>query len=137
MNAARHHLSRSSKGETMFLRETTPTVPAPGADTNGASTPAETIPQSANPPVAETRGARFSRKARRTRFHAYAALTVALLVCLIALVVANTRQVKLDWVVGSSTASLVWIVLFSAVLGWLLGLVSGALFRWRTRAPRS
>jgi uncharacterized integral membrane protein len=56
---------------------------------------------------------------------------------LIALVVANTRQVKLDWVVGSSTASLVWIVLFSAVLGWLLGLVSGALFRWRTRAPRA
>jgi uncharacterized integral membrane protein len=90
----------------------------------------------AAPTAVETRGARFSRKARRTRFHLYAFLTVALLVCLIALVVANTGQVKLSWVVGSSTASLVWIVLASAVIGWLLGIVSSAVFRWRTRAPR-
>jgi uncharacterized integral membrane protein len=53
-----------------------------------------------------------------------------------ALVVANTRQVKLSWVVGSSSASLVWIILLAAILGWLLGIVSGALFRWRTRPPR-
>jgi len=91
----------------------------------------------AAPPSVETRGARFSRKVRRTRFHLYAFLTVALLVCLIALVVANTRQVKLSWVVGSSTASLVWIVLASALIGWLLGIVSSAVFRWRTRAPRA
>ena len=90
----------------------------------------------AAPPAVETRGARFSRKARRTRFHVYAVVSVALFVCLVALVVANTRQVELNWVVGSSTASLVWIVLFSAILGWLLGIVSSALFRWRTRAPR-
>jgi hypothetical protein len=32
---------------------------------------------------------------------------------------------------------LVWIVLFSAILGWLLGIVSSALVRWRTRAPRA
>lgn len=98
--------------------------------------PPAAVPEPASPPAAETRGARFSRKAHRTRLHAYAALAVALLVCLIALVVANTGQVKLDWVVGSSNASLVWIVLFSAILGWLLGLVSGAIFRRRTRAPR-
>jgi uncharacterized integral membrane protein len=88
-------------------------------------------------PTVESRGARFSRKARRTRFHLYAFFTVALLVGLIALVVANTRQVKLSWVFGSSTASLVWIVLASAVIGWLLGIVSSAVFRWRTRAPRA
>ena len=52
-------------------------------------------------------------------------LHVVLLVCLVALVVANTRQLKLSWVLGSSTASLVWIVLGSAV------------FRWRMRAPRA
>ena len=85
----------------------------------------------------ETRGERFGRKARRTRFHLYAAFSVVLLVCLVALVVANTRQVKLDWVFGSSTASLVWIVLFSAILGWMLGVASSALFRWRTRPPRA
>jgi uncharacterized integral membrane protein len=96
-----------------------------------ASTPA------AAPGAAETRGQRFGRKARRTRFHAYAFLAVALLVCVVGLVVANTRQVELSWVVGSSSASLVWIILVSAILGWLLGIVSGALFRWRTRPPRA
>jgi uncharacterized integral membrane protein len=91
----------------------------------------------APPAAAETRGERFGRKARRTRFHVYAFLTVALLVCVVGLVVANTRQVELSWVVGSSSASLVWIILLSAILGWLLGIVSGALFRWRTRPPRA
>jgi uncharacterized integral membrane protein len=88
-------------------------------------------------PAVETVGARFSRRARRTRFHLYAFFTVALLVCLVALVATNTRQVELSWVLGSSTVSLVWIVLFSAILGWLLGIVSSAVFRWRTRAPRA
>jgi len=121
----------------MPVQEVTTPVPASDAEADGASAPVETVLEPSNAAVVETRGARFGRRAHRTRLHAYAVLTVALFVCLIALVVANTRQVKLDWVVGSSTASLVWIVLFSAVIGWLLGLVSGAMFRWRTRAPRS
>jgi uncharacterized integral membrane protein len=84
----------------------------------------------------ETRGERFRRKAHRTGLYLYAFFTVALLVCLVALVVANTHQVKFSWVVGSSTVSLVWIVIFSAILGWLLGIVTSAVFRWRTRARR-
>jgi uncharacterized integral membrane protein len=92
---------------------------------------------SAEPAPAETRRERLGRKARRTRFYAYASLTVALMVCLVALVAANTRQVELSWVVGSSSTSLVWIILCSASLGWLLGIVSSALIRWRTRAPRA
>jgi uncharacterized integral membrane protein len=113
--------------------------PAPDPTQNGKPALADEASNlvSAAPPAAETHGERFGRKARRTRFHAYAFFTVALLVCLVALVVANTRQVKLSWVVGSSSASLVWIVLFSAILGWLLGIVSSALFRWHTRAPRA
>jgi uncharacterized integral membrane protein len=55
---------------------------------------------------------------------------------LVALAVANTDQVEFSWVVGSSTVSLVWIVIFSAILGWLLGIVTSAVFRWRTRARR-
>jgi uncharacterized integral membrane protein len=96
-----------------------------------------TLRVSAEPAPAETRGERLGRKARRTRFHAYASLTVVLAVCLVALIAANTRQVELSWVVGSSSASLVWIILCSASLGWLLGIVSSALIRWRTRAPRA
>lgn len=84
----------------------------------------------------ETRGERFRRTAHRTGLYLYAFLTVALLVCLVALAVANTDQVGFSWVVGSSTVSLVWIVIFSAILGWLLGIVTGVVFRWRTRARR-
>ena len=87
--------------------------------------------------AAETRGARFARKAHRTGLYLYAAAAVTLLVILIALVIANTGHVKVSWVIGSSSVSLVWLVVFSAILGLLLGMVLGALFRWRTRAPRS
>ena len=84
----------------------------------------------------ETRGERFRRKAHRSGLYLYAFLTVALLVCLVALAVANTHQVEFSWVVGSATVSLVWIVIFSAILGWLLGIVTSVVFRWRTRARR-
>jgi uncharacterized integral membrane protein len=88
-------------------------------------------------PEGETRGARFARRARRTRLYLYAGLAVGLVVVLIALVIANTGHVKVSWVVGSSSVSLVWLVIFSAILGLLLGMVLGALFHWRTRTPRS
>jgi uncharacterized integral membrane protein len=84
----------------------------------------------------ETRGARFARTAHRTRLYVYAGAAVVLLVALIALVIANTGHVKVSWVVGSSSVSLVWLVIFSAILGLLLGMVLGALFHWRTRTPR-
>jgi len=52
-------------------------------------------------------------------------------------VVANTRQLKLDWVVSDSHASLVWIILAAAVLGWLLGIAASVAFRLRTRRRRA
>jgi len=73
------------------------------------------------------------RHGRQAGLYASAFSLVALLVVLIALVVANTRQVKLSWVVGSGHASLVWIIVASAVLGWLLGIVTSVAFRFRTR----
>ena len=81
----------------------------------------------------EPRSARLRRHGRRTGLYTWAVGLVALLVVLIALVVANTRQVKLSWVVGTSHASLVWIILAAAVLGWLLGIFTSVLFRLRTR----
>jgi uncharacterized integral membrane protein len=86
--------------------------------------------------IGETRGARFARRAHRTRLYLYAGAAVALLVALVALVIANTGHVKVSWVVGSSSVSLVWLVVFSAILGLLLGMVLAALFHWRTRTPR-
>jgi uncharacterized integral membrane protein len=85
----------------------------------------------------EARSARLRRRGRRAGLYTWAFLLMALLVVVVALTVANTRQVKLSWVVGTSHASLVWIILAAAVLGWLAGIVTGIVFRLRTRRRRS
>jgi|SRR5579862_8405730 len=97
-------------------------------------------PQPATEPV-EPRGARLRRHGHLTGLYAWAFLLVALLVVAIALAIENTRQVKLSWIVGTSHASLVWIIVAATVLGWLLGIVTSVVFRTRTRrrhasAPR-
>ncbi len=89
-------------------------------------TPAATEP-------VELRAARFRRHAHRGRLYVSAFSLVALLVVLIALAVANTRQVELSWVVGTNHAALIWIILVVAVLGWLLGITTAVVFRHRTR----
>lgn len=84
----------------------------------------------------ETRGDRFRRKALRGRLHGYAIAAVALVAVLIALAASNTAQVKVNWLIGSSRVSLVWLVLVTAMLAWVLGLMASARFHWLTRAPR-
>jgi uncharacterized integral membrane protein len=87
----------------------------------------------------EPRRARQRRHGRRQALYLRAGLVAALLALLIALVAANTASVRLDWLVGSSHASLVWIMFVAALIGWLLGLATSALVRRRTRrqsAPR-
>lgn len=123
--------------------------PAPGVipDTitgpvsNGS--PVATDPEIAREPASaamatdrETRRDRSRRKAHRVRLHTYAIVTVALGAFLVALAASNTGHVKVNWVFGTSHVSLVWLVLFAAILGWLLGLAVTAAFHWRTRAPR-
>ncbi len=85
----------------------------------------------------ETRRDRSRRRAHRSRLHGYGIVAVALVAFLIALAASNTAHVKVNWVFGSSHVSVVWLVLFAAILGWLLGLVATAAFHWRTRTPRS
>jgi uncharacterized integral membrane protein len=84
----------------------------------------------------EPRGTRLRRHGHRTVLYVSAFALVALLVIVIALVLANTRQVKISWVLGTSRASLVWIILFAALLGWLLGITTSVIFRLRTRRQR-
>ena len=81
----------------------------------------------------EPRAARVRRLGHRGGLYAWAVALVALLVIVIALAIANTRQVKLSWVVGTTHASVVWIVFVAAVLGWLLGITTSVVFRLRTR----
>jgi uncharacterized integral membrane protein len=103
--------------------EPPPSQPTP------ATEPVETEP-------VEPRSARLRRHGHHTRLYAWAFTLIALLVIVIALTVANTRQVKLSWLVGTSHASLVWIILAAAVLGWLLGIATSVVFRLRTRRRR-
>jgi uncharacterized integral membrane protein len=84
----------------------------------------------------ETRAEYLHRKGLRGRLHAYAIATVALLAVLIALAASNTARVKVNWLVGSSHVSLVWLVLVTAIVAWLLGLLASVRFNWRTRAPQ-
>ena len=84
----------------------------------------------------EPRGARLRRHGHRTGLYVWAFALVALLIAVIALALANTRQVELSWLFGSGEASLVWIILAAAVLGWLLGIATGVIFRLRTRRRR-
>jgi uncharacterized integral membrane protein len=85
----------------------------------------------------ESRRDSLRRHGRRTWLYTWAGALVALLVILIALVVANTRSVKVSWVLGSTRQSLVWIILVTAILGWLLGIVTSVIFRFRTRRRSS
>jgi uncharacterized integral membrane protein len=95
-----------------------PTAPRPGAA------------------AAESRLERLNRHAQRVRLYLWSFVLAAMLVCLVALVLANTRQVKLSWVFGSTHSSLVWIILVAALLGWLAGIATSILQRRRTRRMR-
>ena len=130
---------RSKTADSPASGGTRDTITGPGS--NGAPAAGEPGVASGRSPAqmasgGETRGGRFRRKAHRTRLHGYAIAAVALVAYLIALAATNTAHVKVNWVFGSSHVSLVWLVLFTAILGWLLGLATSATFHWRTRAPR-
>lgn len=84
-----------------------------------------------------------SRRNRAVRYGhrggLYAALVLGLLagVLLILLIARNTRQVKLDYVFGHTNAALIWLVIISAITGWVLGIVTAFLIRRRTRWNRA
>jgi uncharacterized integral membrane protein len=86
-------------------------------------------------PLVESRRARLTRHGRRARLYTGAVVFVALFAMLIVLTTKNTAGVKLDWAVGSTHASLVWIILAAAVIGWLLGITTAVVFHHRTRRP--
>jgi uncharacterized integral membrane protein len=83
-------------------------------------------------PAVEPEGDEILRR-RRAKLYAWAFLLAAFFVILVALIVANTRSVKISWVVGSSRSPLIWIIIVAAVLGWFSGLVTSLLFHRRTR----
>jgi uncharacterized integral membrane protein len=95
----------------------------------------EAPPEPETEPV-EPRGERLRRHGHRTGLYTSAFGTVALIVVLVALILANTGRVRVSWIVGSGHASIVWMILSSAVLGWLLGILTSVSFYRRTRRRR-
>ena len=87
-------------------------------------------------PVEETRFRRGLRYGHRGGLYAALVVTIAVLVFLILLIARNTRQVKLDYVFGSTQARLIWLIVISAIAGWALGILTSFLIRHRTRRPR-
>ena len=83
----------------------------------------------------ETPSHRRRRHARRVGLYISATTFIGVFVLLVALAAANTRAVRLDWLVGSTQASLVWIILAAAGLGWLLGATTAIVVHHRTRNP--
>ena len=85
----------------------------------------------------ETRWQRGMRYGHRGRLYVTLALGILAAVLLILLIARNTRQVKVDYVVGHSHAALIWLVVISAITGWVLGIVTAYLVRRRTRWRRT
>jgi uncharacterized integral membrane protein len=84
----------------------------------------------------ESRLQRSLRYGHRTGLYVALALGIAAAVLLILLIARNTRQVKVDYVFGDSQARLIWLVVISAIIGWVLGIVTAFLIRRRTRWRR-
>jgi uncharacterized integral membrane protein len=87
-------------------------------------------------PVEETRLRRAVRHGHRGGLYLSLVVFIAVLVFLILLIARNTRHVKLDYVFGSTQAGLIWLIVISAIAGWVLGIVTSFLIRHRTRRPR-
>jgi uncharacterized integral membrane protein len=85
---------------------------------------------------AESRLRRGLRYSHRTGLYASVVVAIATIVFLILLIARNTRQVKVDYVFGSTLTRLVWLVIVSAITGWVLGIVTSFLIRRRTRWRR-
>jgi uncharacterized integral membrane protein len=87
-------------------------------------------------PAEETRFRRGVRYGHRSGLYLALAIAIAATVYLILLIARNTRQVKLDYVFGSTHARLIWLIIISALTGWVLGITTSFLIRRRTRRPR-
>ncbi len=83
--------------------------------------------------AAEPARQRAARHAHRALLYVSAIVVIVLLVAVIVLSAANARAVKLDWVFGSTETSLVWVVVGSAIVGWVIGVTTAFLFRFHTR----
>ena len=87
--------------------------------------------------IEESRLQRGLRYGHRTGLYASLVIMIVFGIFLILLIARNTRHVKVDYVFGSGQARLIWLVVISAITGWVLGIVTSFLIRRRTRWRRA
>jgi uncharacterized integral membrane protein len=85
----------------------------------------------------ESRLQRGLRYGHRGRLYATLILGIVAAVLLILLIARNTRQVRIDYIFGHTKAGLIWLIVISAITGWVLGIVTAFLVRRRTRWRRA
>jgi uncharacterized integral membrane protein len=86
--------------------------------------------------VDESRRERAMRYGHRGSLYASLVLGIIAAVLLILLIARNTKEVRFDYVVGHARTALIWLVVISAIAGWVLGIVTAYLVRRRTRRRR-
>jgi uncharacterized integral membrane protein len=96
----------------------------------------EREPEANVAPQEETRYRRGLRYGHRTGLYISLVVALAVIVFLILLIARNTRQVKVDYVIDDTQTRLIWLVIISAIAGWVLGITTSFLIRRRTRRPR-
>jgi uncharacterized integral membrane protein len=85
----------------------------------------------------ESRRDRVVRYGHRTRLYLSILLALAALVFLILLIARNADSVTFDYVFATAHTRLVWLIVISAITGWVLGIVTSFLIRRRTRWRRA
>jgi uncharacterized integral membrane protein len=120
-------------GDRLGLREEEAVTAAPIEASVAEESPPETFAAPSVASSSELRGVRLARRTRGARLYASAGAFVTLLAVLVILASRNTHAAKLDWVVGSTRASLSWIILAAAIFGWLLGIATAVVVHRRTR----
>jgi uncharacterized integral membrane protein len=94
-------------------------------------------PQQQEPHYAdESRRDRAMRYGHRGSLYGSLVIGIVAAVLLILLIARNTKEVRFDYVVGHARTALIWLVVISAITGWVLGIVTAYLVRRRTRRRR-
>ncbi len=86
--------------------------------------------------VDESRRDRALRYGHRGSLYGSLVIGIIAAVLLILLIARNTKQVRFDYVLGHAQTALIWLVVISAITGWVLGIVTAYLIRRRTRFRR-
>jgi uncharacterized integral membrane protein len=84
----------------------------------------------------ESRRDRAMRYGHRGSLYASLVIGIIAAVLLILLIARNTKEVRFDYVLGHAHTALIWLVVISAITGWVLGIVTAYLVRRRTRRRR-